>query len=119
MLHENNDIKFETILFDDYFEQYEIKDGDNIIGLLTVYSMERIHEDKDIYLTWVFFDEYDENDLIYFIQKREYCSLERIEDKVFSEGGATYDYKTKVIVKGKEFKSMRLGHDFSGGLHNE
>lgn len=119
MLHKNKDIKFENILSDNYFDQYEIKNNENIIGLLTVYGEERTDVEKDIYFTWVFFDEYDENDLIYFIQKRESGTLKRIEDKIFAEEGSINDYKTKVIVKGKEFKSICLGHDFWGGLHDE
>lgn len=118
-LYKNNNIKFETILFDDHFEQYEIKEGEKIIGLLTVYGEERIYKEKDIYFTWVFFDEQDRDDLIYFIQKRESDSVDRIEKKIFSEDGSIYDYKTKVIVNGKEFNSICLGHDFWGGLHDK
>lgn len=119
MLDGNKDIKFEKFFWDDYFDQYDILENDKMIGMVTLYAMERICNDWEVFFTWVFFDDQEKEDLIYFIQERECETLDRMEDKIFGNDGSFYDYKTRVIVNGKEIRSSAFGHDFDGGLIDE
>jgi len=107
-LYDNELVKIDVNYVGDSWQQFNINKGKELIGLVFAGTDGIEHESCNIYITWTFFNEYDEDDLIYFIQENEYSVAEALEDKCIS----VWDYYSKITMKGKQIILEDLGDFF-------
>lgn len=116
-LCENKNIDIDWIHFGDNDDKYEIKLDEKIIGITTISISTFNFEDIpsfDSHVLWIFFGDYNEDDVKKFIELKEDEVMSRLTTEWSNKGYEHLVNYTGIIINGRNVWDEFGGYTFNG-----